>query len=64
MFYFSRDDDRDWEDGPRLGVLGVGKRIGYGARRVLGGVAKPTRSPYLGLQFEKGDLKGMGLLEE
>ena len=64
LFYFSRDDDRDWEDGPRLGVLGVGKRIGYGARWVLGGVAKPTRSPYLGLQFEKGDLKGMGLLEE
>ena len=63
LFYFSADDDDDWRDAPRLGVLGVGRRIGQGARRVLG-TGAPPRSRYLGLKLEKGDLKGAGFLVE
>lgn len=63
LFYFSRDDDRDWEDGPRLGVLGVGRRIGRGAMRAVG-VGAPVRKRYLGLKLEQGDLKNQGFLAE
>ena len=50
-------DDEPWDEAPRLGVLGVGNRVGKKIDRALGqngGKSKAAR--YLGLNLEQKDL--------
>lgn len=62
MFWLVGGDDVDkYTDGPRLGVLGVGKRVGKRIARVVGVGARPGRA-YLGLKLDASDMK-FGLVE-
>ena len=48
------DDDRRKYDEPRLGVLGLGKRVGRRVARAVG--VSTRRQAYLGLRIDKEDL--------
>ena len=56
LFYLSNGDgEREDYDGPRLGVLGVGKRIGKRVSHAVG--ARPTGKRYLGLKLDSSDIR-------
>lgn len=54
-------DDDDWGEKPRLGVLGVGQRVGSEVSRALGHHAGKVQGKhgkrYLGLKLEQKDLQ-------
>jgi len=61
FFLVGDDDSRKYKDGPRLGVLGVGKRVGLRIAHAVGLRQASRGRAYLGLKLEAGDL-GHGLV--
>ena len=53
LFAISEDDGRKYE-APRMGVLGLGKRVGRRLARAVG--VAPQHQSYLGLRIDRGDL--------
>ena len=53
LFAISEDDGKKYE-APRIGVLGLGKRVGRRFARAVG--VAPQHQSYLGLCIDKGDL--------